>query len=314
MNPQDPNQPNEQPLGEAPAAPTPEATPINEAPVQPASNPFGPAPAPAATEAPASPLASQAPAPKKSNKKIALIAGIIGGLVLLGGIGAGVFLSLKNVSAADYKTGYDQLVVVRNAVSAAPTVSGVDGSADEKLEEGSKLLETYKTENAKLADLKAFKGDDELKEKYTAYKTKSEAYIAYTADLLPAVAKLAEARDKIKDLGTGTALYTTPNVQKIIDAYKEVATVSNPSIKAFADTAVSVYTEILPQAAILEASGSTAAQKNTAIRAVNESTRKLTAQSRVMSDELSAKSKEVSIRESLNDLGDATTKKYNDKR
>lgn len=366
MNPQDPNQPNDQPQDQVPAAnPAPEApqapdyssepvapaetpvapvAPVETPAAEPAVNPFGPAPtaSPASVETaapnpfgaapvssdPATPVAAgpaplgsapgtpdQAPAPKKSNKKIGIIAGIVGGVVILAGVIVAVLLSMFSLSAADYKEGYDQLVTVRNAASETAGANiGVSASASEKLEETKKILNTFKTENAKLGDLKVFKADDELKTKYEAYKTKSDAFIVYTEALIPSITALSDAQTKISALGTGSSLFTSANIQKIIDAYKEVTTVSDPTVKAFAETAVSVYEEILPQAAILESSSSTTAQKLAASRAVSESTRKLTAQSRTMADDFKKKNDEVSFRDALNDLGDATTKKYNEKK
>lgn len=329
MNPQEPNQPNEQPQDTTPVEPSTETPVENTTPVEqpiqqpveaPAANPFGPAPAPTDPAA-AAPVANQAPiggqptAPKKSNKKIALIAGIVGGLVLIGAVAAGLFLSMKNVSTADYKAAYDQLVVVRNAASKTPTNAGVSGSAEDKIQETEENYAAFKTESAKLADLKAFKGDDELKALFETYKTKYEAYVAYNDAFLPSVSALAETRDEVDALGSGSSLLTTANIQKLVDIYKKLATdASNPSIKTFAESSAAAYTEVLPQVTILEASGSTSSEKLAASRAISASTRKATAAGSTLSKELSEKSKEVSLSDALNDLGTATTKKYNDKK
>lgn len=340
MNPNDPNQPTDQPQDQAPQVPQyPEAPVENTAPVAPAEQPVvAPAPAPTPVEQPVAanpfgaapesvqpvapqptpfgtapePVAGVAPTPKKSNKKVGIIAGIVGGVVVLGAIIVGVLLSLTTVSAADYKSAYDQLVIVRNAASSTNTNVGAD--AEEKLEKSKELIATYKAENAKLANLKAFKGDEELKSLYATYNTKAAAYISYAEGLLPSIEAMSKAQADIKALGTGSALLSSANVEKTIAIYEELSSVSDPSIKAFAEAGATAYKEVLPQAKILESAGSSTSEKLAASRAISASVRTFSSASSTMSTALSDKNKEISIVDSLKALGDATTKKYNDKR
>jgi len=303
----------------APVTPAPEATPAPTTP-----NPFGAS----ATSAPVSPFGAaagstqpvgpigSAPAgsvpaytpgdPKK--KKIILLSAIIGGIIVLLGAALAVYFLFFSVTKADYQKAYDQVKIVRDASSSSNVSLG---SSEDSVANAKESYEKFKTENAKLASLKAFRGDSELKEKYDAYNAKAKAYIKFADDFIPSLEAFAAATKEVTG-SSGSASFSSATFQKTIDAYK-AADIKDPSLKAFVDSTVAAYEEMLPQVKIYESSSSTSAQKSAAIKAMTATITKLSTAGKTMSDDLKERTEAVKYTDELNELGKATTAKLNAK-
>jgi len=314
MNP-DPNQPQD------PAqTPSPEVTPaVTPTPTEPvaAPNPFG-ASTPVSSETPAAaPLGSAqpgtigsapagAPLPgstQNSKKKlIILISAIVGGLLIAGGIAIALYLMFFSVSKADYKQAYDQLKTVQTSVSA----TSITGDSDEL----TTTYNTFKTENAKLGDLKALKADKELNEKYKAYDTKAKAYITFMDGFIPSFQKLKTATDTMS--GGSNSPLKSASVQATITALEDATTATDPSVKAYAEAVLAAYKEILPQAKIYETSTVSSARL-AAVTAISKSTRGLSTASTDFSKDIKERYEGSSPKETFEALSKAVADKYNKK-
>ena len=302
----DPNQPQDQPQQpeESPQVPAPEQ-PVVEAPVAPAqaSNTFG-----ATVNSPVS--NSAAPSPKSNKKLIILISAIVGGLIVLGGAALAVYLIFFSVTKADYQKTYDQVSLVRDKYKDAGSVSA--SSSEEKIKETKADFEEFKTENAKLGDLKAIKMDKELKEKYEAYSKKATAYIALGNTLFPSLERFIEASADIKAIGSPSSNFTSANIQKIINILKDLDDITDPTLKTYLASTIEVYEDILPQVKIYESSTATTAEKRAAVTAMSTSLRDVSKAASTLTADLKEKSKEAELADTLNDLGKTATSKLND--
>ena len=304
------------------AAATPAEAPA-EAPVDTAApNPFGPAPTnadPLASTPLVPPTGTIGSAPegdvpaspeKKSKKKlIVLISIIVGALIVLGGAAVAIYLMFFAVTKADYQKAYDQVSTVRDKYSTGDSITS--NSSKETVDAAKTAYADFKTENAKLVDLKALKSDKDLKAKYDAYAAKAKDYIAFGDAFIPSLDRFVTAADQVTALGTGASAFTSTNIQKTIDIYKGIDDIADPTLKSFVDSTIAAYEEILPQAKIYESTTSTSAQKYAAISAISNSGDKISTAANKMSDELNAKVKAVSLDDTLNDLGKAVTAKLN---
>ena len=296
---------------------TPTENPIETAAVNPfgtpatpdaAANPFAAAPVMPIGSAPNSdPLPT--PGGKSKKKLIILISAIVGALIVLGGAALAIYFIFFNVSHADYQKAYDQVSSLRDKYSAGDSISS--GSSKDTVAAAKTAYADFKTENAKLGDLKAFKADKDLSAKYNAYTTKAKAYIDFGDVFIPSLDRFVAANDQVTSLGSGSSSFTSANIQKIIDIYKGIQDIGDPTLKAFVDSTVSVYEEILPQIKVYESSSSTTMQKYAAISAISASSKKISAAASKMSDDLSAKTKDLSLSDTLNDLGKSVTDKLN---
>lgn len=306
-----------------PVAPveTPAANPFaSAAPVsseQPAApNPFAAASEPAAPvvagavigSAPVDPLAAPAPAQKSKKGLVILISAIVGGLLVVGGIAAVVYFMFFSITKADYQAAYDQLTIVRDKYSAGSNVSS--GSTEESLKTTETAYAEFKTENAKLGDLKALKADKELNTAYKAYDTKAKAFIAFGDALMPSLSQFVQGSNEIKALGTGASSFTSANIQKTIDVLKGLD-VSDPTLKTYLTAAIAAYEEILPQAKIYESTTATNAQKYAAISAISDSADKVLKAATTMTKDLKTNEEAVDLKDQLNELGKAVTAKLN---
>jgi hypothetical protein len=342
--PQTPFEPTSVPVEvsvpEAPVAPVEQPTPEasqsgfgassfgTPAPTEaPAANPFG---APVSSDAPVNPFAAAAapvapaiigsspnsdplptPGGKSKKKLIILISAIVGALIVLGGAALAVYFIFFNVTHADYQKAYDQVSALRDKYSAGDSISS--GSSKDTVDAAKTAYADFKTENAKLGDLKALKVDKDLNAKYKAYDTKAKAYIAFGDVFMPSLDRFVAANDQVAALGSGSSSFTSVNIQKTIDIYKGIQDIGDPTLKAFVDSTVAVYEEILPQIKIYESSSSTSSQKYAAISAISDSSKKISTAGSKMSDDLDAKTKDVSLSDTLNSLGQAVTDKLNKK-
>ena len=334
MNPTDPNQLQpEQPTPAPLPVPSPEVSqgfgassfgtpaPIVTPIETPASNPFT---TPVSSDTPTNPLATPPVAPtdsppssdplppaggKSKKKLIMLISAIVGVLILLGGVALAVYFTFFNVSHADYQKAHDQVIALRDKYSAGDNISS--GSSKDTIATAKTAYADFKTESAKLGDLKALKADKDLNAKYKVYQDKAKAYIAFGDVFISSLDRFVTAADQVSALGTGTSSFTSVNIQKTIDIYKGIQDIGDPTLKAFVDSTVSAYEEILPQIKIYESSSSTSAQKYAAMSAVSTSASKISKAGSKMSDDLGVKTKAVSLSDTLNDLGKTVTDKLN---
>jgi len=327
MNP-DPANPSEQPTEPqqpAPEAPQTPVTPAESAPVSetpqafgapesatPAANPFGGTPSASSEAAPASPFGGQpaaapagapTPAAGPSKKKlIVLISAIVGGLLVLGAIALVVYLTFFSVTKADYAKAYDQVKAVQQTSGSGLALTSGD---PDKL---STAFAEYKTENAKLADLKALKADKDLNEKYKAYDEKSKAYISYVEKFIPSFEKFTAATKTL----SSTSLLKPASIQATITALEGASDITEPNLKAYVDSLLAAYKEILPQSKIYE-SATTPSEKLKASSAISASTKKLLAAATKLSTDMKASTADISIKDSFDALSKAVTEKYNKK-
>jgi len=298
-------QPSDQPAAPAPAPtePAPLTVTPPPAPEQPAANPFT-QPTSVIGSAPAGAAPAAMPSsgdPKK--KRIILLSAIIGGIVLLAGIGLLVYFLFFNVTKADYQKAFDQMKVVRDGVDAKATPS----TSDDGMAEVKAKFESFKTENAKLGDLKAFRGDSELREKYSAYDKKAKAYISFMESYIPSLEKFMVA---IK-AGGSSSTFSSAAVEKTIAAYEDAKDVSDPTLKEYINAALAYYKSILPHVQAYEVA-TTSSAKLAALREVTSSTSTLTAASKKFSADLKTRTDEISPKESFDELGKLVTKKLNE--
>jgi hypothetical protein len=290
------------------------------APAEPvAANLFGAAPV-VSSENPAqptvigsSPNSDPLPNPAKKSKKklIILLSAIVGALIILGAAAIAVYLIFFNVTHDDYQKAYTQATTVQEKLSTDAGISS--DTSKESIDSAKTAYADFKTENAKLADLKAIKVDKDIHAKYVTYDAKAKSFISFMDGFLPSYEKFAGVTDQISALSAdnSTSSFTSANVQKTIDLLKSADDITDPTLKTFLDTAISVYTEVLPQAKIYETSSSTSSQKLAAISAISDSYDKLSTASSKMSDDLDAKIKDVDPTDSLNALGQTITDKLN---
>lgn len=204
-----------------PASPQPVAAPV-EAPVEAAQ--FGaPAPvAPVAQEAtpvnPFAPLGSgpapvSAPEPKKSNtKKIVLIAGIAGGVILLAVVAVILYLTLMTVSKKDYRDAALQFNTVSTSNSSltreikqlSSVSSGDSESAfSDSVKTAKDSLASMKEKSEKLGSLKAVRSG-EGKELYKTFNDKLVAYLAYGDEVIVSIEKIRPALVTCGDISSAT--------------------------------------------------------------------------------------------------------------
>ena len=295
-----PAQSFEQPAEVPVASPTtePVTTPEVVAPTA-APNPFT-QPTTAIGSSPNSDPLPTAPAGGSKKKRIILISAIVGGLLILGGIAAAVYFLFFSVSKADYKQAYDQLQSIQTKVSGSALSSDPDSLKV--------TFEEYKTENAKLGDLKALRADGELNEKYKAYDEKATAYIAFMDAFIPSFEKLTTAT---KVMSSGGSMLKSSSVEATITALEKASDATDPDVKAYVDALLAVYKEILPQVKIYETS-SVSADRLKALTAMSTSTRSLSTTSTKFSTDLKARYEKVSPKETFDALAAAVTKKYNE--
>ena len=275
--------------------PTPESTSESPFALAPATNPT-----PDATTQSSQPVEPNTPKDKK--KLIILISAIVGGLLLLGVIGAIVY-SMFVVTKDDYKQAYDQLNAVQDKVAAA----SISASSESALAETKTSYEAFKTENAKLGDLKALRADSDLNSKYKAYDEKSTAYIAFMDNFLPSYEKFLVASKSISGSGS---LLKSADLQAVITAIENAGEVSDPTVKAYFKTSLDTYNLMLPQVKAYEAA-TTSSEKSKALSGIVANTRTLSTASRTLSTDLKKRYDEVSPKDSFNELSKAVTEKYN---
>lgn len=307
-----PVEPTAQPVDPATPGVTPTPNPFSAQPVSSeaqAPNPFGgqPVDAPATTPGPTASTDTAVagapitpPAGPSKKKLIVLISGIVGGLLVLGGAALAVFLIFFSVSHDDYVKAYNQV----KAVSVA--VSDTDVTGTREVDQLTASLEEYKTQNAKLADLKALNVDKDLSEKYKAYDVKAKAYIAFADAFIPSYGKLKTVTDSVLN----TTSLKSSSIQATITLIEDAGDVSDPTIKEYIDTLLKTYQEILPQVKIYETATSST-EKTKALNAISTASKALTTAADTFQTDLQDRYDSVSPSDAFDALSKAVTDKAN---
>ena len=182
---------------------------------------------------------SSTPTPS-SNKKLILIASIVGGAVLLAVIGIFVFIALTSVSKQDYANAAEQYnevnsansALVRSASSLSNSTSDSDAEFNKALKTAEEAVTTLKTENEEFGKLKAV-SVGEGKDLYKTFDDKLEAYIVYGNDLISSVKTLRPALvtcDEVSEAATDARVQA---LKDCADALGKVNDIPNAEFKKF---------------------------------------------------------------------------------
>lgn len=242
----------------APAAATPVTPPVQAAPFAPTA-PAAPA-APTITGAPVDPAspftqpAPGAPAPKpKNTKKIILIAGIIGGVVLLAVVGVVIYLLLTSVSKQDYADAAKQYNEVSSAAtalsSASLTTTSLSSSTDSEFTKDTQEIKDeiakVNTEIDDLGKLKAVRVGEGGK-LFTEFKTKANGYTSYYAGLVSSFETVRPAFvicNKQNDATTQAEILSTGKA--CVEALNKSGDIANPEFKTFYDSLKTEFPKII---------------------------------------------------------------------
>ena len=237
-------------------ASTPSATPL--ATEQP--NPFGPAPDAAVTPVvPVAPIVPGAPVPtamppaKPGNgKKIAIIGGIVGGVILLAIAGIVVFLLLTTVSKQDYADAAKQYNATSIASSTLTTKAstmarGISTSTDTdfntKVAEIDEAITKLEQENDKLGALKATRVG-EGKEVYDTFDKKLGEYLEYAKGIVASVKSVRPALVKCGSISSVTDVSArVAAVKDCSTSLNAVTDLPNPEFKTYVDSLKTGYAE-----------------------------------------------------------------------
>lgn len=242
-------------------APTPDAAAPGATPAPAESNPFGPlSSAPATPDAPVvaavvpgAPVPASLPPTKSGNgKKIAIIAGIAGGVILLAIAGIVVFLLLTTVSKQDYADAAKQYNATSIASSTLTTKAstlarGISTSTEEdfntKVTEINEAITNLEQENEKLGSLKAVRVG-EGKEVYDTFDKKLGEYLEYAKGIVTSVKSVRPALVKCGSISSVTD--AAARVAAIKDCSTNINAVNdlpNPEFKTYVDALKKGYAE-----------------------------------------------------------------------
>jgi len=257
------------------------------------------------------------PEPKKTDKKkLILIAGVIGGVVLLAIVGVILYLALMTVSKKDYAeaaTQYNTLssansTLVRGVSSLSSGVSSdEDDEYNETLKEAETSLETLKSENEKLGDLKATRVGDG-KELYAAFDSKLNTYAEYAGSIIGSVktarpalftcAKVSDTKD------TASRLAALKECSTALDAVKDIP---NAEFKTFADSLKAGYakyvTTYTSYVALTDPLGAQYEQYKELRDEITATQKDLSTAAKDFSAAVKKHDEEVSVKDSANALG-----------
>lgn len=236
---------------ETPGVPAASAAPI----ATPVADPFAPAPVPgqASPFAQPTPIA-QAPTPKpKNTKKIILIAGIIGGVVLLAVVGVVIYLLLTSVSKQDYADAakqYNEISAATTALnSASLTTTSLSDSTDAEFTKDTQEIKDeiskVNTEIEALGKLKAARVGEGGK-LFNEFKTKANGYTAYYGGLVSSFEAVRPAFvvcAKQNDATTQAEIASTGKA--CVDALNGAGDIANPEFKTFYDTLKTEFAKIV---------------------------------------------------------------------
>ncbi len=294
---------------------TPSVEPTNTTPVTPVeTTPEAPAAAPV--------VSAGAPAPQNSNgKKIALIAGIVGGVVILAIVGIIAFFLLNAVSKQDYRDAARQFNNVQSAGSSLTSdVSSLsysmrssdDGEFNNDISAVEDDLSKVKSENDKLANSKAVRVGEGAK-LYGAFNDKLKAYTSNGTEIVDSVKKLRPAMlvcNKINSTTDNNA--RTAAVKSCSQELGKVGDVPNAAfnnyVKSLHDSYVDYATTYESIAALTNPYGSQYDQYKTLRDKMYAIQDKISAATKTFSSDLEKRDNEVSVKDSAQALADYLNK------
>ncbi len=280
----------------APQVVTPGVAPAVPVPVQPTTV-FG-----------SSPNNDPIPTPGGSSKKklIILLSAIVGGLVVLCGVAVAVYVLFFMVTKDDYKKAYDQMGIVQQKTEDGSVITS--SSSSSTFETVKTAYDEFKVENAKLANLKAIRADNDIHQKYVAYDAKSKEFIAFMDALLPSYSALLTATDSLKTLNSD---FSSASVQTALTAFETASgDITDPTLKTYVDSVIVSYKELLVQMKAYEAATTNSA-KLAALNKISPLTSDLGDAATKFSKDLKTRSDAVSPKDTFNAPSKIITQKYN---
>lgn len=287
--------------------------------------------APEATPPAAAPAPSQPGAPgSRNNKKTALIASIVGGVVAIGVIVLVLMLTVfAGPSKADYKKAYDVMQKVRSGYTQSGSEMSTLASgmlrgnvSDSAKQEFTDEFNNYKNAVGELKDLKALK-DKDVKQAYDAFTTKNDKFVTYAEGLVASMDSLAETADNCKQSKFSGAISSNdPDTilsqfkraaQPCFDAINKLKGSKNQMIANYAqemDNSYKKMVNVLEQmvAAAKAQDGAKARSLYSELSSIaSDATRKANSFSSDFREEV----QKVDVKDELNDLGKIVTDKAN---
>jgi len=278
---------------------------------------------PEATPVAGAPVSASAPTPegpKKSHKKIIVIASAAVGVVLLAIIGVVVFLLLTTVSKADYQAAATQYNQVSKASSAlisdvkilgSSTGTTTDDRFESSLKDTQDSLAKIKTENESLAKLKAVRVGDGAK-LYKTFDEKLDAYLVYGADLVTSVESIRPAMvvcGKVSDADDATSRISA--LKACATALGDAKDLPNSSFKTFVTELKDAYTSYAStyesMNKLTNPYGAQYEEYKTLRDEMYATQDKISAASKAFTASLNESDDKYSVKESANALGDYLT-------
>jgi len=308
MNPTSTEPTNEPTVPETNSVPTEPVTPV--VPVEPMT-----------PTSPAAPIGSPetlvpTPEPKKSQKKLFTILGIVGGVILLSVIGVLLYTTLSGASPEDYKKATTQYNTTSSANSSlarnvSSLNSGLRSDTDEEFNAALKDAETslgkLKEENTKLGDLKAVKVG-EGKDLYKTFNDKMTGYTAYAGDIIQSAKKARPgiiACEKARD--TTTSAERIAGLKDCSTALVAVGDLPSAAFDAYVKSLTTIYADYAVTyekvSALTNPLGAQYEEYKVLRDKLSASTKSLTTAAKDYQTAVKAKDDEVSVKDSAQALG-----------
>lgn len=295
----------------APVAPTPPESPVQQPTVSPAETPSV---VPAVAPAPGSPIPTSGSSKKP---KLGLILGIVGGALVLMLIVLGVILGFVfgSVSKKDYSNAvvqYNKLSsansqVISDVGSLSSDITASDSKYESSLSDAEKSLAAIKTENDKLANMKAVKVGDG-KKLYDTFNTKLKSYIQNGDDLVTTVKAARPAFVKCNASTTASAGDARLTALKdCSSALQAIGDVPSPEFKTYISSLQKGYAEYATNyqamLALSDPYGAQYDQYKTLRDKVYATQEQLRTAAKTYRTDVEAKSKTLNVKESADALG-----------
>lgn len=280
------------PFGAAPA-PEASATPIAAAPIAPATNPV-----------------SQGGGNGKG-KKLALILGSIGGVILLALIGAILYFTLGSVTKEDYRDAARQFNNVQIAGTAFYSdVSSLsyslrdddDTAFNDDLKAAQESIDKVRSENESLSKLKAVRVGEGAK-LYKTFNDKLDQYLTNGGELIESVKQLRPAMLTCAKISSATDADARVTALKTCStALGQVGELPNEQFKTYAaalkDNYAAYATTYEKIAALTNPYGAQYEQYKTLRDQMYDTQDKISAASKTFTSDLDKRDKEVSVEDS----------------
>lgn len=280
------------PFGAAPA-PEASATPIAAAPIAPATNPV-----------------SQGGGNGKG-KKLALILGSIGGVILLALIGAILYFTLGSVTKEDYRDAARQFNNVQIAGTAFYSdVSSLsyslrdddDTAFNDDLKAAQESIDKVRSENESLSKLKAVRVGEGAK-LYKTFNDKLDQYLTNGGELIESVKQLRPAMLTCAKISSATDAGARVTALKTCStALGQVGELPNEQFKTYAaalkDNYAAYATTYEKIAALTNPYGAQYEQYKTLRDQMYDTQDKISAASKTFTSDLDKRDKEVSVEDS----------------